>query len=162
MNTLHKTVIRRRPTQEQGLLCLAEAFRAHDPNEGGELLMREFLDHWTFPAAYSMDVLSRAQSKGLVELASRTVGLVIVLTRIGAAILLPLENFFLQGAAPAPAALTDHALDELHRVAQLYDHVYGQEGLNVLAEQFCRIVAPRVGGPEAWTNVAVHVQKISG
>lgn len=72
MNTLHRTVIRRRP-QKQHLLFLAEAFRAHDPNEGGELLMPEFLDHRTFPTAYSMDMLNRAQCEGLVELVSRSV-----------------------------------------------------------------------------------------
>lgn len=109
MTTLHKSIIRRRPTQEQGLLCLAEAFRAHCLHEGGELLMHELLEHWAFPPAYSMDVLNRAESKGLIKLVHRTVGLVIVLTRAGATILVPPENFFLQSTAPAPSAWTDLA-----------------------------------------------------
>lgn len=59
-------------------------------------------------------------------------------------------------------ALQQHALDELHRVAELYAQAYGEDGLNTMAEQLCRIVAYHVAGSDGWTNLAIHIQKISG
>ncbi|MNN05967.1 hypothetical protein D3C81_1187430 [compost metagenome] len=62
---VHKLKIRRRPSQEEGLGCLGTAFRSLAPKVGGELLMRELLDHWDFPAAYVIEVLWRAEARGL-------------------------------------------------------------------------------------------------
>lgn len=164
MTEVHKLKIRRRPIQEEGLGCLGTAFRSLAPKAGGELLMRELLDHWDFPAAYVMEVLWRAEARGLVILSNQAVGLVIVLTALGAKLFLPAENQHepqMHQAAPDWIGPPE-PLDQLFHVATQYKEAHGEAGLKVMAEQLCTIVAPVLDGPQAWMELVEHIKNASG
>lgn len=155
--------IRRRPSQEEGLACLATAFGSLAPRTGGELLIRQVLDHWNYPAAHVMDVLYRAEACDLIMLSNRAVGLVITLTVAGAKLFLsPLgQHESRTPVSPDWICQTD-PLDQLFHVATQYMEVHGEAGLKVMAEQPCRIVAPALDGPQAWMELVEHIKKASG
>lgn len=126
--------------------------------------MDELLQHWPYPPAYTMEVLSRAQALGLLELSNRAAGLIVVLTQAGVDLLLPVEKSEGEPRSDLPASLDTAAvaLEELRRVARLYHSVYGREGLNILADQLHRVVAPEVGVEDALTDMAHKIKPIFG
>lgn len=56
----------------------------------------------------------------------------------------------------------DEPLNELRRCAALYMQQHGEQGLQRMGEDLCRIVAGEVAGESAWTDLALHIQRISG
>lgn len=126
--------------------------------------MDELLQRWPYPPGYAMEVLSRAQALGLLELSNRAAGLIVVLTQAGADLLLPVGRNEGEPRSGLPASLDTAAfgLEELRRVARLYHSVYGQEGLNVLTDQLHRVVAPEVGVEDALTDLAHKIKPIVG
>ena len=156
--------IRRRPTQAQGPVSIGDVFRNYASQAGGEVSMDELLQRWPYPSDYAMEVLSRAQALGLLELSNRAAGLIVVLTQAGAGLLLPVGRSEGKPHSGLTASLDTAAvaLEELRRVARLYYSVYGEEGLNVLTNQLHKVVAPEVGVEDALTDLAHKIKPIVG